>query len=64
MGLNFENDEKRMQEKTKNMRKIILIENIDELGLKGKRKERFVNYYYNNLDLNLLEALDKFKSNK
>ena len=37
------------------------IENLNELGLKGKRKERFVNFYYNNLDMNLLDALDKFK---
>lgn len=62
--INFETNEELIKELNKNMRKLILIENINELGLKGKRKERFVNFYYNNLDMNLLDALDKFKKIK
>lgn len=58
-------DEEKQQEISfsKNLRKLILIENIDDLGLTGKRKKEFIKFYYDNLDeMTLLEALDKFKN--
>lgn len=62
--IKYESEEEYIKETNKNMRKFILIENINELGLRGSRKERFVNFYYNNLDMNLLDALEKFKHAK
>ena len=46
---------------SKNLKKLILIENLDNLGLTDKKRKQFIKFYYNNLDMNLLEALEKFK---
>lgn len=59
--LKFEKDEKRLEESSRNMRKLILIENLDELNFKKKKRDRFISFYYDNLRLNLLDALDMFK---
>lgn len=43
-------------------RKINLIDNLDNLGLTKPQRNRFIKFYYNNLDMNLLEALEEFKN--
>lgn len=53
-----------LAESVKNARKIILIENLDELGLTKKKKSEFIKFYYENLDtMNLLTALEEFNKN-
>ena len=60
--MNILEEEKRdIDQHTKNVRKLILIENLDEIDLTKSRKKKFIKFYYDNLDMNLLEALDKFK---
>lgn len=47
---------------SKNFKKLILIENLDELGLSDKQKKKFIRFFYDNLDdMHLLEALEEFK---
>lgn len=55
-----------LEERMSNLRKLILIENIDNLGLSHKKKKKFIEYYYNNLNLkmNLMVALEEFKKLK
>ena len=49
-------------EKSRNIRKMILIENFYDLGLTDKKRREFLKFYYDNLDeMTLLEALDEFK---
>lgn len=48
-------------EKERNTRKLNLIDNLGDLGLTNKQQKRFIKFYYSNLDMNLLEALDEFK---
>lgn len=63
--MNFqEQEEKDIEERRRNMRKIILIENLDNLGISGNSIKKFIKFYYNNLDLNLLQALESFKHEK
>lgn len=64
--INYQNKEEFLKESGRNMRKLILIENFCDLGLRKKRRDQFVEYYYSNgnLDLNLLDALDNFKKLK
>lgn len=52
------------KERERNTKKLILIENLDNLGLTKKKKNEFIYFYYDNLDLGLIEALDIFKSLK
>jgi len=60
--MNILEEEKRdIDQHTKNVRKLILIENLDEIDLTKSRKKKFIKFYYDNLDMNLLEALDEFK---
>lgn len=61
-NMNILEEEKRdIDQHTKNVRKLILIENLDEIDLTKSRKKKFIKFYYDNLDMNLLEALDEFK---
>ena len=60
----IEQSKKDEEEKIKNIRKLILIENIDELNLNGKKKREFIKFFYENLDMNLLQVYDKFKNGK
>jgi hypothetical protein len=63
--MNFQEQEERdIEERMRNMRKIILIENLDNLGISGNSIKKFIKFYYNNLDLNLLQALESFKHEK
>ena len=50
------------REKLRDMRKLNLADSLDDLGLSKKKKEEFIRYYFLVLDeMNLIEALDKFK---
>lgn len=64
--INYQNSEEFFKESGRNMRKLILVENFYDLGLRKKRRDEFVEYYYSNgnLDMNLLDALDNFKKLK
>lgn len=64
--INYQNPEEFLKESGRNMRKLILIENFYDLGLRKKRRDKFIEYYYSNgnLDMNLLDALDNFKKLK
>ena len=61
-NMNFQEEkETEERESRKNTRKLNLIDNLDNLGLSDNKKKEFIKYYYMNLDMNLLEALDEFK---
>ena len=56
-----EEEEKEASDTKRNVRKLILIENLDDLNMTKEKRNKFIKFYYNNLDMNLLEALDEFK---
>lgn len=56
-----EEEEKELEDSKKNLRKLILMENLDDLNMTKEKRNKFIKFYYNNLDMNLLEALDEFK---
>jgi hypothetical protein len=64
MATFIEEQEKELEDSKRNMRKLILIENLNDTGLNPKQQKKFIKFYYNNLDMNLLEALDEFKKLK
>lgn len=60
-----EQEEQYKIENQRNIRKLILIENWDDLGLKNNKRKEFVKYYYENLnDMGIVEALNEFKKLK
>lgn len=63
MGLISE-ENKALEQRMRDTRKLILIENLDNLNLTPKKKKEFIKYYYSNLDIGLEEALDEFKKLK
>ena len=66
INMNFqEQEELREYENIRNTRKLILLENWDDLGLTNNKRKEFVKYYYNNLnDMGIVEALNEFKKLK
>lgn len=56
-----EEEEKSEYDSKRNLKKLILIENLEDLNMTKEKRNKFIKFYYNNLDMNLLEALDEFK---
>lgn len=58
-------EEEFLNERIRNTKKLILIENLNNLGLSPKKTRDFIKFYYENIDdLNVMEALDEFKGRK
>jgi hypothetical protein len=60
----MEKEEDILRDRERNTKKLNLIDNLEELELTPKRKKDFIRFYYDNLDLGLIEALDIFKKKK
>lgn len=60
MGL-IEEQNNYLIERIKNNNKLNFIDNIESFNLSKAKQREFVNFYWNNLDLNLEEAYEEFK---